>query len=380
MKIGIISPYDVLSMAEGASIRVFELAKGLNACGASVYVLHHGATKFLNSNFKLINFKSYNPLPNTGNYFHPLNPSYPSQLCDFIREYNPDIIQCEQPWSIFPTLFFARHFRIPCALDEHNVEFLWTLHASKVPFLAPFIFILEKIATYYSSFILTTSEVDKNLLKRIYNVPEEKMYLVPNGVDIDRLCLKSSTNSQIRKKLGFDISVKLVLFHGVMSAKQNYEAAKLILDTISPKITDATFLIVGKNPPKWLEMKAKLRQNVVVIGYVPSIEEYVSIADVCIAPIKKGSGTRLKILEYLAAGKPIVATCKAVEGLPIIDKFNALLFNEVNDDYINAIKKVLIDKSFAEKLGCNAKILAQRFDWKDIGNKLYKKYLSLLDQ
>ena len=81
VKIGIIAPYNVLSLSEGASIRVFELAKGLNACGASVYVLHHGSTKSFSFNFKFINFKSYNFLFVVVIILHPVNPFCSTRLC-----------------------------------------------------------------------------------------------------------------------------------------------------------------------------------------------------------------------------------------------------------------------------------------------------------
>lgn len=379
MKIGIIAPYNVLSLSDGASIRAFELAKGLNACGASVNVLHHGSTKFLNAGFKFINFKSYCLFPNGGNYLHPFNPSYPSQLETFLRKYNPDVIQCEQPWSIFPTWFFARNFQIPCVLDEHNVEVLWSIHASKIPVLAPYTFIIEKFAVSHSPLILTVSEVDRKYLAQVYGIPEDRFRVIPNGVDLSRFS-KMPSSSLLKSRLGFKSENRIVVFHGLLSTKQNIHAANLIIDYVAPQVNDATFLIIGKNPPLWLKAKSKKLRNTLVLGYVPRVEKYIAAADVCIAPILSGSGTRLKLLEYLAAGKPIVSTYKATEGLPIVNKTHALLFEWVNEDFVNAIERSLSDCAFAEKLGSNAKQLAVSFDWTEIVSKLYDQYALLSEE
>jgi len=379
MKIIIIASRDVLSLASGASRRVFELAKGLHSCGASVYVLHHGITKPLNNNFKFIHFKSY-PLSEASNYLHPLNPFYPTQLHNFLRNYNPDIIQCEQPWSAFPTLLFARNFQIPCVLDEHNVEFVWTMYASKAPFLAPVNFALEKFALYHSSLILATSEMDKRLLAQTYKISDEKILVIPNGVDTKRFLGISSNKLQLKERLGLNPTRKIVLFHGIMSARQNYEAARLILDFIAPTILDATFLIIGKNPPRWLQVEAKSQKNVRVLGYAQNIEEYIMAADICIAPILRGGGTRLKVLEYAAAGKPMVATFKAVEGLGMSDKVHGLFYKSVNEEFISGIRRLLKCDQLAQELGWNARQLARKYDWTLIGKKLYETYCRLIDQ
>ena len=174
MKIGIIAPYDVLTLNNGASVRVYELAKNLNANGASVCVLHHGQAKSFSPTFKFLHFRALSLLPGSSNYLHPLNIAYYFALIRFLREFQPDIVQCEGPWSMFPTLFIARRFNIPCVLDEHNVEFLWSLNVSKVPLMAPSVFALEKIAVASSALILSTSEIDKKLLQKCIMLIDKK--------------------------------------------------------------------------------------------------------------------------------------------------------------------------------------------------------------
>ena len=179
--------------------------------------------------------------------------------------------------------------------------------------------------------------------------------------------------------MGLITNKKIVLFHGVLSAKQNYDAAQSIVESIAPKIPDVLFVIIGKNPPYLLEMKALLQKNVLVLREVQNIEDFIKVADICIAPIKSGSGTRLKVLEYLAARKPLVATFKAVEGLNLIQGVHGLLHNDVDDAFINSINNFLHNPKFGYELGNHAGDLAKNYDWSIISKSLYSIYSEMIN-
>lgn len=374
MKIGIIAPFDVLSVSSGASNRVFNLAKNLSDCGALIYVLHHGPTKVFNVRFHFLHFSPLDIFPGSSNYLHPLNVAYPFSLQCFLKQFKPDIIQCEQPWSMFPTLFFARNLGIPCVLDEHNVEYEWGMSASRLPFLAPVNFTLERIASSNSSLVLATSDVDKNRLVQMYNLSSAKIFVVPNGVDTQRFSTISYTKSQLKKKLGLSSKTKIVFFHGLMNARQNCEAASLIIDFIAPQVSDAIFIIAGKYSPRWLNDKAARQKNVILLGFVPKVEEYIVASDVCIVPVQTGSGTRLKLLEYLAAGKPIVSTVIGAEGIPLKSGVNAILLDKVDSSFVNSVRYLLSNEVVAEELGAAAKRFSEKFSWERIGKSLYDFY------
>ena len=99
----------------------------------------------------------------------------------------------------------------------------------------------------------------------------------------------------------------------------------------------------------------------------------------CIAPIFRGGGTKLKVLEYAAAGRPIVATYKAIEGLGMKNGVHGLFYSEVNNEFIQGVKQLLNDDRLSKELGCNARNFAKIYDWSIIGKTLYKKYLELLN-
>jgi polysaccharide biosynthesis protein PslH len=373
LKICLIASDNLIPATSGAPKRIFKIAESLSDCGASVYALHHGQNMSLSNNLKFLNFRSLEPLRDSGYYTHPFNPFFPKKFGDIIHKFRPDIIQCEGPWSILPTLVIAKNAGIPCVLDEHNVEFLWSLHASKLPLLSIYTFIMEKFALAKSEKILVTSENDKLLLSKLFNLPSNKIFVVPNGVDFKPFS-KSMPSSMVKQKIGLSPNKKVVLFHGLLSAKQNYEAANLILDFIAPRFLDSTFLIIGKNPPNWLKSKVLKNENVRLLGFVRNIEDYIISSDICIAPIRRGSGTRLKLLEYMAAAKPIVSTVIGAEGLPLKTGINALLCKEVNSEFLDSLNYLLTNEKNALRLGLNAKETAEDFSWDKIGRSLFDFY------
>ena len=146
-----------------------------------------------------------------------------------------------------------------------------------------------------------------------------------------------------------------------------------------PKIEDAVFIIIGKNPPEWLKNIALGKANVMVLDYVSNIEDYIVSSDLCIVPICSGSGTRLKILEYMAAGKPIVSTVVGAEGIPLESGVNAILLDKVDSSFVDSVRYLLSNEVVAKELGSAAKRLSMRFSWKCIGKSLYDFYIDAFE-
>jgi glycosyltransferase involved in cell wall biosynthesis len=377
MRICVVAPYNVLSNDAGAPVRAEGLSNALCSAGARVVVLHHGPSKDLGRSLQFVGFRVPRPLLGSEKYLRPLNPFFPWWLSKLLAGLDFDILQCEQPWALIPTIVYARKSRIPLVLDEHNVEFLWSLHASRMPVLSPYVYLMERFAISNSELILAVSEVDKKELMKMYGIPEGKISLVPTGVTISRFHLAGDKGA-MKEKLG--LRGKVALFHGSMDAKQNIESAELIARRVSPNVREADFLIIGKHPPESLKALASASRNLRIMGYVPNVEDYIMASDVCLAPVLSGSGTRLKLLDYMAAGKPIVATYKAVEGLPIENGTDALLFKEVEEDFVNAIRLLLSNDEYGTRIGSNARLKAARFDWGTIGRNLLDRYATLLSE
>jgi glycosyltransferase involved in cell wall biosynthesis len=221
-----------------------------------------------------------------------------------------------------------------------------------------------------SSLILTCSEIDKEkILKEIPDVTS-KIMVMPNCVDFKEFSSYLDSNNKVElggKKF-------TVTFIGSLFYPPNQDAVNIIVSNIAPHFTnDVQFLIVGKNPPN-----IKTPSNVHFLGYVENIKETIHQSDICIAPLRFGGGTRIKILEYMAMKKPVISTTKGAEGLDarhgehIILEDNLNLFHDQITSLLNDEKKMRIIGENGQKL------VKEKYDWilyKDALENEYKRLL-----
>lgn len=384
MNVGIVCPYEVFPPTIGGPIRVFELARGLNFHGASVFILHPGQSRSINNNFNLIGFKQivhflgpkgFKWLSAFGTYAGPFDFLCLRKLIHLISKQDIHVIQCEGSWSVLPIAHVTGKNKIPVILDEHNVDAIAVRFASSIPIAYPYVLTLEKRAVKFASRVLAVSEQDRLKLIRLYDVAKKRVVVIPNGVNVDKF--GTISKNEAKKRIGFDDEI-IVLFHGALSWKANHEAAMTIARFIAPNIhkqfPSVRFLVVGQNPSWTLIKEARKCKNVLLTGYVSNLLDFIQAADICIVPLRSGSGTRLKILEYMAAGKPIVSTVVGAEGIPLRNGIHAILTKEVDEKFVDSIWRLSSEKDFAEKIGASAKDLAKSFDWKIVTKRLYDLY------
>lgn len=254
----------------------------------------------------------------------------------------PDIILAEFIWSGFNAMVIRLLGGTPYILDEHNVEFLRFERMQRGNRFSRYILKLyEKFACSFASKVFCVSENDKAFLGSQLNIPEYKLYVVPNGVDTEKFHLDHMGRKRTRAKLNIT-SEPLILFFGKLDYKPNYEAVQIILNRILPnvlyKLPEAKFLIVGDNPP------TKYTHNsILYTGVVRTVEDYINASDIVICPLLSGGGTRIKILEALACGKVVISTHIGAEGLIDDECDNSLRIIDNWDDFSDEIIEALND-------------------------------------
>jgi polysaccharide biosynthesis protein PslH len=151
-----------------------------------------------------------------------------------------------------------------------------------------------------------------------------------------------------------------VLFFGNFVHFPNVDAARRLKDAIFPLVRArhprSSLYIVGENPPSEFDADDGA---VVVTGHVPDLAPYIARAAVVAVPLRLGSGMRVKVLEALAAGKPVVASPLAIEGLGVVDG-EQLLTAETDDEFAERISLVLGDEALRARLGADARAWAER--------------------
>lgn len=285
------------------------------------------------------------------------------RLTPFIRE--ADVVQIEQQSSGGLLIPFVRAFlKKPIVVDCHDVfQSLRLRNTSLVRrILETF---LEKNVYRYADLVLTVSEVEKKYLVSSH-FENKKIEVIPNGVDTQLFRLVPQSD-EIRKRYGLEGS-RVVTFVGNLDYDPNREAVEVLSSEIAPKILNhiknVKFLIIGK-------MQNELHlERLTFAGFVQDLPRVLSISNVAVAPLVRGSGTRLKILEYFSIGLPVVSTSIGAEGLDIEDGVN--IFIEDNfDRFASRVVTLLEDSHLSDAVGKAACVLARTvYDWQSITRKL----------
>ena len=304
------------------------------------------------------------------------NYNFIKKTYNIIKSNEFNIILFTHPSGMLVTKFLIWLMRkkVPVIYDAHNVESDFTVEIfsknsdySKaeqiiIPFYVNFLELIS--CKYLVDHIIAVSNLDKDTFTEKYKLVD-KVSVIPSGCNIKSLSTKIESD-RFKLDYGIKSSSKVVIFHGSYSHPPNVEAFNLIKDFIAPKFeslnVNIQFVVGGSGVPV-LETS-----NFKSIGFIDNLWKFLSIADMAIVPILKGGGTKLKVLDYLSAGLPIVTTMKGAEGLDVRDNEHAIIVDKVDDEFVDKINYLNDNQSEMRRIGVNARKLAEnKYDWNIIG-------------
>jgi len=212
--------------------------------------------------------------------------------------------------------------------------------------------------------VAAMSEADAAIIRA--RAANARVILSPNGVDA-----RGIRPGPLRPE------VRHLLFVGSPTHEPNLDAACWLLRTIWPSLRSRhphlTLTLVNLDHPRVHACAAGVA-GVRITGRVPDVLPFYREADIALAPIRAGSGTRLKILEAFAAGVPVVSTSIGHEGLAVTPGEH-LLVGDTPDAFLAAIEQLMASFSLRQHLARNARSLAEtRYDWSKIVDDLDEAY------
>ena len=187
--------------------------------------------------------------------------------------------------------------------------------------------------------------------------PNGKIHLLPNGIFVD---------DYIKPREALDLGENVLLFTGKMDYRPNVDAtlwfANSILPLIRERIPDTKLYIVGQQPHNALRSLSE-DQNVEITGWVAEVQPFLYAADLYVAPLRMGAGTRLKMLEAMAAGRAVVATSTAASGL-VQEAQRTMVLANTEKEFANAVIRLLKMPEERVALGVEAQQVVRRhYDW-----------------
>jgi glycosyltransferase involved in cell wall biosynthesis len=199
------------------------------------------------------------------------------------------------------------------------------------------------------SHAMVCSRNDREMLQKLR--PNLASTVVPNVVDTDSITPAISENPSDKGPV--------LLFQGIMDWYPNRDAVEYFARNIFPQIQAecplARFVVAGRNPPKDFVESFKLAPNIEFTGTVPDMRPYLGSASVVVIPLRLGGGTRIKILEACAAGKPVVSTTIGAEGLDLAPGKEILLADKPTE-FARCVTSLLRDPNRGETLASAARV------------------------
>jgi len=205
---------------------------------------------------------------------------------------------------------------------------------------------------------VTCSEEDRSGLQEL--APAARVTVVPNGVDVAYFAPAPPGTPQ------------RLVYTGNMQTVPNVDAVRWFCEEILVHLPDANLDIVGLNPTP--EVQALAGPRVDVHGSVPDVRPFISAAGIFVVPLRVGSGTRLKILEAMAMGRPVVSTRVGAEGLGLRPGEDALLADTPRD-FAEAVRCLMADEGLRNRLAERGRRLVnERFSWAVLAPAMERAY------
>jgi glycosyltransferase involved in cell wall biosynthesis len=218
--------------------------------------------------------------------------------------------------------------------------------------------------------VLACSHEDRLLFERLHGVPAGKLRVVPNGVFADRVRPATAAERQeARRSLGAPEGT-IALFLG-SAYTPNVEAARVIAEDLAPAFPDLTFVIAGGVGGSLAVDASRRPSNLRVTGQLGEEDKlrWLAAADLALNPMLSGSGTNIKMFDFMAAGLPVLTTPVGARG---IDAGAELLFEVREPPALAAgLRDLLQDAERRQRLARNARAQAlRRFAWERIAPTL----------
>ncbi|MCE5314970.1 MAG: glycosyltransferase family 4 protein [Armatimonadota bacterium] len=289
-----------------------------------------------------------------------------------VAEFQPDVVHIDHLQMAQFVDFSGRYRKV---LDNHNVESMIIKRIADTSEMAPARMYagLEwpKLRAYEidvcrrADRVLTVSDEDKSTLDTLCSGTANTA-CVPIGVDVHYFEHVDRTQGS-----------KNILSIGTMYWPPNVDSmlyfCREILPLVKAEIPGCTVTIAGQRPVESIRALAS-DPSVRVTGYVSDSRRESKDCGVFVVPLRSGSGVRVKILNALAMGLPVVSTSIGAEGLAV-ESGKHLMIADTPEDFARAVVNVLGSPELADKIGRSGRaLICELYSWEKVGERLLSVY------
>lgn len=292
---------------------------------------------------------------------------YSREMADAVRRAAPGH-DAAVAFAVTAGLYFLDNGSIPVVLEEAEVAVIrdqvraahglgrlrrrltWWKYARFV-----------RALTRRASFTTVVSEAERAILEDIGCEPR-RLAVVPNGVDAADLDWPRTEADADR-----------LIYPGALTYFANLDAMQWFTREVLPMLLrerPATRLWVTGASDEASRDALGAHGAVTLTGYLPDVRPAIAASAACVVPLRIGGGTRLKILQSMALGTPVVSTSKGAEGLDVTDGRDILIADSPGD-FASQVLRVLTDPALGARLAAAARALVrERYTWAGSGTIL----------
>lgn len=397
-RILMVCPYGIYPPNHGGGVRIFNLLRRLSRhCDFHILIFNRAGDdpeqrRALMPYARSVHFHKWNPSvrrdlwglePHGSRLFSV--PEVQRQINGILSREGIDILQLE--YAEMGQYGLPQYARVKVVLIEHDIAFRSRARRRRLGLNRRYLGIRELRETRMDvmrSFrselraaeradqIQVMSEEDGNYLARFLPSGASKIRVVGNGVDIEQLTVPPRAERSRRQ----------LLFLGNFQHLPNRDALDYLMSEVWPairqRVADAELVVVGAHAGPEVR-RYHGRDGVTVAGEVADVRPYHQHCAAFIAPIRAGSGTRLKILEAFACGTPVVTTTIGAEGIDGVPGEHFLV-GDTPAELAEQACAVLLDDALAARLGAAGRELAERvYSWDRSAGAALAGYAELLE-
>ena len=218
--------------------------------------------------------------------------------------------------------------------------------------------------------VIAVSEEDQRHLAALAD-DGRPIACIPNALAVDDY----RWDGLVPESARFDL-----VFTGKMDYRPNVDGVLWFAEAVWPLVRKArpatTWAVVGQRPHARLTV-LRAQPGITVTGRVVEVQPYLAGAAVYIVPLRVGSGTRLKLIESMAAGCAVVSTTVGAEGFPV-ESGRELILADTPGEFAAAVLALLADPARRTALGEQARAFAAQYDWRQVAPLFDRVYDDLL--
>lgn len=295
---------------------------------------------------------------------------------------NAEIVIISHPW-VYPSV--PRRPEQKLIYDSHNCEYFVKKQilgdtAAGLE-LVQEVRELEGKLCREADLIFVCSDGDADQFVDLYGISRDKIVLVPNGVDVEGIQPPSPDERDFaRRQFELPPSQPVLIFIG-SGYGPNTEAAAFLVKEVAPRLPNCTIMIAGSVKDSYQASHGlQCPANVTWLGTIEAARRLslYQAADIALNPMFSGSGTNLKMLDYFAAGLPVVSTQAGARGLELTDD-DCIVCS--SDQFVAKIEELVDNPTTRHRIGTNARNLAiERYAWSLIAARAAQAMLNLLKE